>query len=448
MLRPAHLLALAALAALPSCHSECDEPALERVAAAVASPDADTRVAGLTTLGEVCPGLPKTVQADLIAGQQPPDPTHTYYEGHADDPAWATLLARTCPRAPHPPERPLALSDLDPDLRSACDLDRFRLLEPDSPLRTRDLPAFMLYDWLIRGRVARTRAAEVVRPLLTASRYTAAAVTPPRSTSDVAPRDVTELRISPTAIALDGVDLVPLAGGRPAPGVVVRHIYPALQSALADLARRGNAEAERTGRPWPALLSLVVDRATPFSTLGDALYTATRAGIGDYELLVHDGDELRAQHIATPLAWLPPDDAIRCGKDLDLTYFVRPDAISVASGRPPATPALIPPPADCDPALTGCHDLAAIQADARKYKALFPMEVVATFRVADDVPLQALVALIDAVRGEGCRLTPPLRGEKVPDECLFWQVVVDTDPPLDHQSDREHRDPAAGTTSP
>ena len=68
-------------------------------------------------------------------------------------------------------------------------------------------------------------------------------------------------------------------------------------------------------------------------------------------------------------------------------------------------------------------------------KKLYPREVVARFHVDGDVTVQALVSLIDLVRGEGCALLGPIiKGERVPDECLFWQPVVDLSPPLDHRT--------------
>jgi len=41
------------------------------------------------------------------------------------------------------------------------------------------------------------------------------------------------------------------------------------------------------------------------------------------------------------------------------------------------------------------------------------------------VPMSALVATLDALRGSECRLGQVGAGETPPDECLFWNVVVD-----------------------
>ena len=50
-------------------------------------------------------------------------------------------------------------------------------------------------------------------------------------------------------------------------------------------------------------------------------------------------------------------------------------------------------------------------------------------RVDGDVTLQALVSVIDVVRGDGCLLTGGFMGDPIPDVCLFFVSIVDVAPP-------------------
>lgn len=93
-----------------------------------------------------------------------------------------------------------------------------------------------------------------------------------------------------------------------------------------------------------------------------------------------------------------------------------------ADRRRPTIPAL-DPAASVDDASR--FDYAALGALARRYKDLFPDESIVTVSAENHIPLQALVATLDALRGEDCELRGAMLGERVPPECMFWDPVVD-----------------------
>jgi biopolymer transport protein ExbD len=72
------------------------------------------------------------------------------------------------------------------------------------------------------------------------------------------------------------------------------------------------------------------------------------------------------------------------------------------------------------------YDYPALEAKAAEYKRLFPHETVVTISAENSIPLQALVETMDALRGGNCKLlTAVSNNEEVPDECLFWQPIVE-----------------------
>lgn len=71
------------------------------------------------------------------------------------------------------------------------------------------------------------------------------------------------------------------------------------------------------------------------------------------------------------------------------------------------------------------YDYAALEAQAKKYKQLFPHETVVTISAENSIPMQALVRTMDGLRGTECKLLKAMQGEEVPPECLFWQPIVE-----------------------
>jgi biopolymer transport protein ExbD len=71
------------------------------------------------------------------------------------------------------------------------------------------------------------------------------------------------------------------------------------------------------------------------------------------------------------------------------------------------------------------YDYAALEAQAKKYKQLFPHETVVTMSAENSIPMQVLVSTMDALRGSDCRLLKTMQGEEPPPECYFWQPIVE-----------------------
>ena len=71
------------------------------------------------------------------------------------------------------------------------------------------------------------------------------------------------------------------------------------------------------------------------------------------------------------------------------------------------------------------YDYNALEAAAKKYKSLFPNEVVVTVSAEAKIPMQAMIYTMDALSGRTCKIGKALKGEKVPDDCYFWQPIVE-----------------------
>lgn len=401
-------LVLAGLAT-HACTPVCDEPGLRRAAGAFAA-GVDRRTE-VDELQAACPTLPPALAQGLVVGESS--------IAAAEDPAWLALLARVCPAATHADGAAAVHEELD-GMRRVCDLDRHGLLAADAVFTRDDLFVFALFQWLLDAGVDRSLAAAVAQPLLTAHEFAAQGLTPPRGRTDAPLQPgAPELRLSPTALSLAGVHVLPLAQGRPPPGAFVGHVSQPLLAALTAEAWRMRVQAERAGRPWDDTLRLLVDRATPCSTVLDVAFTAVKAEFTAFQLVVHDGGELHGLTFSPPITWFPATDELRGHDDLNLQFVVGTEDVEAIVGAARDGGKRFPQPAG-----------AAIADYVKRLKAVFPNEVVARYRVADEVPLQALVSLIDTVSGETCEIGRALRGEAVPADCLFWQVVLDSEPAL------------------
>lgn len=72
------------------------------------------------------------------------------------------------------------------------------------------------------------------------------------------------------------------------------------------------------------------------------------------------------------------------------------------------------------------YDYAALGAEAKKYKDLFPHESVVTISAENSIPMQVLINTMDNMRGSECKLMGAMTaGEEVPAECMFWQAIVE-----------------------
>ncbi len=72
------------------------------------------------------------------------------------------------------------------------------------------------------------------------------------------------------------------------------------------------------------------------------------------------------------------------------------------------------------------YDYRALEARAKLYKQAFPEEIAVKVSAEGDVPMQALISTMEALAGSTCKIGPTIhKGEVPPDDCLFWQPVVE-----------------------
>jgi biopolymer transport protein ExbD len=71
------------------------------------------------------------------------------------------------------------------------------------------------------------------------------------------------------------------------------------------------------------------------------------------------------------------------------------------------------------------YDYIALEAKAKELKGKAKHETVVTLSAENDIPMQVLISTMDAVRGTDCKLLMLKEDEPMPEECLFFQPVVE-----------------------
>jgi biopolymer transport protein ExbD len=71
------------------------------------------------------------------------------------------------------------------------------------------------------------------------------------------------------------------------------------------------------------------------------------------------------------------------------------------------------------------YDYKALEDKARELKAKAKHETVVTISAENNIPMQVLVSTMDAVRGSDCKLLMIKEDEPMPEECLFYQPIVE-----------------------
>ena len=72
----------------------------------------------------------------------------------------------------------------------------------------------------------------------------------------------------------------------------------------------------------------------------------------------------------------------------------------------------------------GAHDFAALAERTRTLKLAYPHEMRVTITAESAVHMATLVTTLDTLRGDQCRLAGALKGEAIPEACLFWQPTI------------------------
>lgn len=105
---------------------------------------------------------------------------------------------------------------------------------------------------------------------------------------------------------------------------------------------------------------------------------------------------------------------------LRLRVHVRQDGFTARYGSSPESERSVDIPLDGE----GKHDFVTLEQRAAELKELFPEDPVVNVSAENTIEYGTLVESMDALRGRECSLKGALYGERVPDECLFWNVVV------------------------
>ncbi|PRP91327.1 Biopolymer transport protein ExbD/TolR [Enhygromyxa salina] len=71
------------------------------------------------------------------------------------------------------------------------------------------------------------------------------------------------------------------------------------------------------------------------------------------------------------------------------------------------------------------YDYAALEAKAKELKDKAKHETVVTISAENDIPMQVLISTMDAVRGTDCKLVTLTDDDEIPEECLFFQPIVE-----------------------
>jgi biopolymer transport protein ExbD len=71
------------------------------------------------------------------------------------------------------------------------------------------------------------------------------------------------------------------------------------------------------------------------------------------------------------------------------------------------------------------YDYLALEAKAKELKAKAKHETSVTISAENDIPMQVLIYTMDAVRGTDCKLLMLKEDEPMPEECLFFQPIVE-----------------------
>jgi biopolymer transport protein ExbD len=114
----------------------------------------------------------------------------------------------------------------------------------------------------------------------------------------------------------------------------------------------------------------------------------------------------------------PPED-----QRLDFKVFIREDGFQISTAQQRESIALAKPGAPM--ADYERYDYVALEAKAKELKQRFAAETVVTLTAENDVSLQVLTLAMDAVRGSDCKTLTVKDGEPMPEECLFFQPVVE-----------------------
>jgi hypothetical protein len=71
------------------------------------------------------------------------------------------------------------------------------------------------------------------------------------------------------------------------------------------------------------------------------------------------------------------------------------------------------------------YDYIALEAKAKELKAKSKHETVVTISAENSIPMAVLIKTMDAVRGSDCKLLMVKEDEPLPEECMFYQPIIE-----------------------
>ena len=407
----------------------CDEEDLKAATSALEDRSVAGREAGIEALGRACPGMPSGLahRLDLAFGYSRATGRSTPFLGR--DPAYTELHRTTCPCPPDTWHAALARWDADEAVFAACDLDRYGLRGAEEPFMVRDLPGYVLYQWLTASRIDEALARQVVRSLISASAsdeelaqicrlqhhgcevlVSRAGVSLPRSTAFGSPdfEHATHLWLTEDFAYVNGERL----------GMSARANEGPLSRALASAAKTQRELAADEFPPWPGAIVVAADGDLDFAAIAAVLFSATRNGHGVFELAVAGDRSIHAIRAQPPWIWRTPQLGVP-HHDPRIDVFVHLDAIEIEAGG--RATERINATEDCATAPSACLDAAAIVAAFARLKQADPGQETIDVHVDPGVRYQTVITLLDLARGECGAL---------PDTCVFWRPSLNLDPPL------------------
>lgn len=406
----------------------CDEAALERaVVAFEADPGATTATRELLdALLHACPTVHRGFLLDLelsyLGGRAEQKlmllRDHDYLDERkkacADPLAWAERI----PELP-PEQRKQAMFEI-------CRFDRYALLEPGEPFLDDDLAAFLTHDWLLRHGVDTTLARRFTRGLMFVSAD--ASLSLRRCVLDNgSPACATLIREHGAGLPASQADLLvaPFESVTPvfltATTTIVAEQPLAPEGSIGELLAATLAKSAR-----PDQLLMIADRHTPWARLIELMRAAHDKGYTEYALMVEHGDDIARLPLAPPAMWSIDWAEVRNSygglqhDEPPLVFVIDDQRIRLPHGAGQVTHAELD---RIEPLVQGLTR----GADGRSH---------AIVRAAATVELQAVVEVIDALRGSDCSLSRLYAMEpdgEATHACALWQVSVDLEPATTRQ---------------
>jgi hypothetical protein len=169
---------------------------------------------------------------------------------------------------------------------------------------------------------------------------------------------------------------------------------------------------------------VLVDRDLPFATLIATLHTASDVGFHQYAIVVERWGSPTVLMVDPPASWTE-EDLPWPFADVDRGLIVQIDPQSVRTTSAPGAA----------PQSFAIGAVVAIESAMKRIERQRPDTHRAIVRASGDVPVQALVSTLDALRGSECSLDDEW-SEPRAQGCRFWLVTVDLDPPISRRPGR------------